>query len=80
MRVIAEIPHPQLKITIFNWNEKYVIKIEIGQFEQSYKIGTLDIEGLEGVKALLTEEFLESAMQRFLSMREDFHKTFTSNT
>jgi hypothetical protein len=78
MRVIAEIPHSHLKITIFDWNEKYVIKLEIGQFEQSFKISHLDVDGLDGVKALLSDEFLESSMHRFLSMREDFHKTYTN--
>ncbi len=80
MRVIAEVPHPHLKITIFQWNEKYVIKLEIGQFEQTFKMGVLDIDGLEGVKALLTDDFLEGSMQRFLSMREDFQKTYKSNS
>ena len=79
MRVIAEVPHSHFKITIFEWNEKYVIKLEIGQFEQSYKIPTMDVNGLDEVKAMLTDDFLESVMHRFLSMREDFHLTYTSN-
>ena len=78
MRVIAEVPHSHFKITIFEWNEKYVIKIEIGQFEQSYKISTMDVNGLDDVKALLNEEFLEGVMKRFLSMREDFHNRYTA--
>jgi hypothetical protein len=76
MRAVAEIPHAQLKITIFQWNGKYVIKIEIGQFEQTYKVGEMDVEGLEGVKKLLNDDFLESVMERFLEMREDFHRTY----
>jgi len=72
MRVIAELPHPQMKITLFHWNAKYIIKIEIGQFEQVFKISELEISGVEELKKLLNEDFMESVMERFLSMREDF--------
>ncbi len=76
MRTIAEIPHPNLKITVFQWNGKYIVKIEIGQFEQTYKIGEMDVQGLEGIKNLLNDDFLESVMERFLEMREDFHRSY----
>lgn len=79
MRVVAEIPHPHLKITIFQWNGKYVIKIEIGQFEQSYKLNELDVEGLESVKAMINDDFLETVMERFLEMRQDFHQAYQKN-
>lgn len=76
MRVIAEIPHPQLKITLFQWNGKYIIKIEIGQFEQVFKVSEMDVSGLEDLKKLLNDDFLESVMERFLDMREDFNRSF----
>lgn len=79
MRVIAEIPHSHLKITVFEWNERYVIKFEIGQFEQTYKIGITDINGLSDVKSMLTEDFLEKVMLRFVDMRKDFQETFSTN-
>jgi hypothetical protein len=37
MRVIGYIDHPAYKISVFSWAEKYIIKIEAGFFEQSYK-------------------------------------------
>lgn len=76
MRVIAEIPHPQLKITLFQWNGKYIIKIEIGQFEQVFKISEMDVSGVEDLKKLLNNDFLETVMERFLEMREDFNRSF----
>ncbi len=76
MRSIAEIPHPNLKITVFQWNGKYIVKIEIGQFEQTYKVGEMDVQGLEGIKSLLNDDFLQSVMERFLEMREDFHRSY----
>ena len=77
MRVVAEIPHPQFKITIFSWNEKYLIKLEAGPFEQTYKIAALDLTSEDEVKAILNEEFLDSATQIFLQMRKSFGKALS---
>jgi hypothetical protein len=76
MRVIGDIPHPQMKITIFSWNGKYTVKFEIGPFEQSYKINEGDVMGLDEVKQIVSDEFLESVMEKFLAMRNDFHLAF----
>ena len=52
MRVIAEIPHPQIKISIFYMNQKYIIKFEMYNLEQTYKLSELDyiIRDVEDVK------------------------------
>ncbi len=76
MRLVEEIPHHTFKISVFNYNAKYIIKIELAQFEQSYKIAETNVQGLDQVKQLLTESFLESCMKRFLSMRADFNHSF----
>ena len=76
MRIVAEIPHPQIKITIFLWNAKFILKLEAGPFEQVYKIAEEEVEGnVEKVKAMVTTEFIEQCKQRFLVMRTDFNKT-----
>mgnify|MGYP003403988581 CR=1 FL=1 len=84
MRVIAELPHPDCKITIFSMNQKYIIKLEKGIFEQIYKISELDIpEGVNGVFQLLDSEFIKSAAERFNQMRIDFnqaYKRYDNNT
>ena len=77
MRVIAELPHPDCKITLFSMNQKYVIKLEKGTFEQIYKISELDIpEGVNSVFELLDSEFIKSAAERFIQMRIDFNKAY----
>ncbi|MBX7095877.1 MAG: hypothetical protein K1X56_14240 [Flavobacteriales bacterium] len=76
MRVIAEIPHPDIKITVFSWNAKYIIKLEAGPYEQIYKIAETDIEGLDKVKSMMDGEFIQSCIQRFLSMRTDFSNAY----
>ena len=84
MRVIAELPHPDCKITLFSMNQKYIIKLEKGIFEQIYKISELDIpEGVNGVFQLLDSEFIKSAAERFNQLRIDFnqaYKRYDSNT
>ena len=72
MRVVAELPHPRFKVTVFSWNEKYIIKVEIDEYEQSFKIKHMDVNGLEEVKEMVNDEFLDNCLQRFLSMRTDF--------
>ena len=76
MRVIGDIPHPQMKITIFSWNGKYILKFEIGQFEQVFKISEMDVMGLDAVKQMVDEAFINNVMKRFLEMREDFVSAF----
>lgn len=78
VRTIAEIPHHTFRISIFSYNSKYIVKIELGQFEQIYKISEADVIGLEEVKGMLTDEFLENCMNRFLTMREDWLKSFSN--
>jgi hypothetical protein len=77
MRVIAELPHPDCKITLFSMNQKYVIKLEKGTFEQIYKISELDIpEGVNGVFKLLDSEFIKTTAERFNQMRNDFTEAY----
>ena len=45
MRIVAELPHPDFKITLFSMNQKYIVKFEQGQLEQSYKLSELDLTG-----------------------------------
>ena len=71
MRAIGEIPNQSCKITLFDWNQKYLIKLELGLCEQTYKISHLDIGGEKELRALLTPEFIAKAMARFDSMHED---------
>lgn len=76
MRVVADIPHPRYKIQVFLYNAKYMVKIELGQFEQVYKIAEADVNGLEDVKRMVTEDLLKNALDRFLTMRTDWESAF----
>ena len=76
VRVVADIPHPRYKIQVFLYNAKYMVKIELGQFEQVYKIAEGDVNGLEDVKRMVTEDLLKNALDRFLTMRTDWETAF----
>ena len=78
MRVIAEIPHERYKIQIFSYNAKYIVKIELGQFEQVFKISETDVFGLDDVKAMITHELLKKSLDRFITMREDWENAFNT--
>ncbi len=76
MRVVEEISHPGCKITIFSWNQKYILKLERGQYEQTYKLKESDVMGLDDVKGMLNDTFLESCAKRFVEMSQDFSSSF----
>jgi hypothetical protein len=80
MRTLAEIPHHTFRISVFSYNAKFIVKIELGQFEQVYKISEMDVMGLEEVKNMLTPEFYENCMERFLTMREDWKNSFNNRS
>lgn len=78
MRVLKDIPHERFKIQLLHYNGKYILKIEIGQFEQTYKIGELDVNTLEDVERMITPELLSNCLKRFIEMRSDWDKSFQS--
>ncbi|GGC29771.1 hypothetical protein GCM10011386_22250 [Parapedobacter defluvii] len=73
MRTVAELPHPDFKITIFTMNQKFIVKFEQGTLEQVYKIAEADItDGVNGVFQLIDDDFTKSVSQRFDEMRQSF--------
>lgn len=76
MRIVDSIPHDRFKIQIFSYNGKYTLKIELGQFEQNYKIGETDVMGVADIKNMVTTEFLNKVLKRFVDMRQDWFEAF----
>jgi hypothetical protein len=78
MRVLAELPHPDCKITIFGMNQKYLIKLEQGGLEQTYKLSELDVtDGVNSVFEILDAAFMQTAVARFEQMRSDFKEAYS---
>lgn len=76
MRWIKDIPHERYKIQILNYNGKYIVKIELGQFEQIYKISELDAGSLEQLERMIDSNLLSNALKRFVEMRSDWEQSF----
>jgi hypothetical protein len=78
MRVLAELPHPDCKITLFNMNQKYIVKFEQGTLEQSYKLSELDLSGggANEIFQILDEAFIGTVIERFEMMRSDFSAAY----
>jgi hypothetical protein len=74
MRVVGEIAHPEIKITIFHWNNRYLIKLEAGPFEQTFKIEEYDLTSEEDVKKVVNEEFIQQAIVRFNEMAKSLRE------
>ena len=78
MRIIAEFPHPNFKISIFNMNQKFILKLEQGHCEQIYKIAESDVlGGVESLQQLFDEKFSNQVNETFKLMRNAFDETLS---
>lgn len=68
MRIIDSIPHPSISISIFQMNDKYIVKFEAGPMEQSFKFYTEDVKSVDGLKKLINDTFIETVRVRFNEM------------
>lgn len=77
MRVLAELPHPDCKISIFGMNQKFIIKFEQGTLEQSFKLAEVDVVGgINGVFEMLDEDFINQVLAIFSQMRTAIIDTY----
>lgn len=70
MRVVGEISHPECKITLLSWNNRYLIKIEQGLFEQTFKINVADLTSESELIETVDESFIRECLDRFPKMHE----------
>ena len=68
MRLIKDFTQGPVRISLFHWNNKYLIKLEAGPMEQTFKIDEFDLESEQQLHKLLDSEFLENCMKRFDEM------------
>lgn len=71
MRIVGYIEHPILKISVFSWSEKYIVKIEAGLFEQSYKFRQADFPNWEDLKVFFDQAMISDIMDTFKKMSND---------
>jgi hypothetical protein len=68
MRVVGEIPHSDCKITVFAWNNRYLIKLEQGLLEQTFKVNEYDVTTEAELYKIIDQSFIEEAVSRFSAM------------
>ena len=68
MRIIDSIPHESMTISIFMFNDKFLVKFEAGMMEQIFKFGLEEVKNLNGLKARISQEFIEKTRRRFNDM------------
>lgn len=74
MRVIKEFTTPSFKITAYAWNNRYIIKLEDGLLEQTFKVNEFDLSSETEIEKLLDEPFLKEAAERFQNMHISLHQ------
>ncbi len=74
MRIIGEIPHPRCKITLFHWNNRYLIKLETSQLEQTFKVPEYELSSVEDLQKIVNTEFIEAVLTRFSDMETQWAK------
>jgi hypothetical protein len=68
MRIIDQIPHESMTISIFQMNDKYQVKFEAGPMEQTFKFTLEEVKNLENLKKMISTSFIENTRQRFNEM------------
>ena len=75
MRYLQEIPNARFRMGLYAWNNKFIVKIENGPYEQTYKVSEMDVATPEETLVLLDEPFLARVAQRFQEMDADWQAT-----
>lgn len=68
MRIVDNIPHESMSISIFQMNDKYMVKFEAGPMEQTFKFFIEDVKSIDRLKTLINAEFIEATRKRFNEM------------
>ncbi len=72
MRVVKELIQEEIRISIFSWNNKYILKFEFGPMEQTFKLSEMDVLEESELEVFLKGDFFEKVKIRFREMGESF--------
>jgi len=70
MRIVKEINREGIRISLFEWNNKFIIKFESGNLEQTFKLPAMDVLDEKDLDALMEQKFLEEVKKRFEEMHQ----------
>jgi NADP-dependent 3-hydroxy acid dehydrogenase YdfG len=70
MRVVRELSKNGIKISLFSWNNKYLLKFEQGMVEQTFKVSEMEVSDEEDLSAFWSDDFLLTVQKRFDEMHQ----------
>lgn len=74
MRVVKELVREDVRISIFSWNNKYLLKFELGPLEQTFKLSEMDVLEEADLEQFLTGKFFQKVLERFEEMGKTFRE------
>lgn len=74
MRVVKEFSKEGIRVSVFSWNNKYLLKFELGPLEQTFKIPETDVLEESDLDTFYEGEFFDRVVVRFKEMGESFQK------
>lgn len=70
MRIIGNIEHPTLKITVFKMDNKLSVKFETGLYEQTFKFReSNELNSFETIQKLVDKQLVGEVMENFAKMQ-----------
>jgi hypothetical protein len=70
MRVVKELNKEGVRISMFEWNNKYILKFELGNMEQTFKVPSMDVLEESDLEDLIQGQFFENVKKRFDEMHQ----------
>lgn len=72
MRIIREFPFSEtIKASLFSWNGKFILKLESGMLEQTYKIPETEVSGEKELLEFCAKDKFKESVRRVFSQMED---------
>ena len=71
MRIVSNLFKDDIKISIFDYDLKYVIKFEFNRLEQTYKVDKFEYRNLSELEKKINNHFFENIKKRFSKMSID---------
>ncbi|MCH7409697.1 hypothetical protein MM239_09850 [Belliella sp. DSM 111904] len=68
MRVVDEFQKEDVRVSIFSWNNKYLIKFELGPMEQTFKVSEMDVLDEKDLGSFYQGDFFDQVKLRFKEM------------
>jgi hypothetical protein len=72
MRVVKEFVQEEIRISVFSWNNKYILKYELGPMEQTFKVSEMDVLEESDLESFWSGDFFDQVKIRFAEMGNSF--------